>query len=79
MALLPLPPKSPDRFPLLEHHGITIEPIQHFGFSTPVKGPAPKPRMLYGARDPANGERHWRNTYEEIVALIDNQFQAGES
>lgn len=75
MALMPLPPKSPERFPLLEHHGVTIEPLQHFGFSTPVRGASPKPRMLYGAKNPANDERHWRNSYEAIIALIDGNFQ----
>jgi hypothetical protein len=78
VALFPLPPKAPDRFPLLEHNGITIEPLQHFGFSTPVKGAAPKPRMLYGARNPQNNERHWRSSYEEITSLIDGGFEAEE-
>lgn len=74
MALMPLPPKAPDRFPLLEHAGVAIESLQHYGFSTPAKGPAPRPRMLFGARNPADGERHWRSTYEEIVSLIDRKF-----
>lgn len=74
MALMPLPPKAPDRFPLLEHAGVTIESLQHYGFSTPVKGIAPRPRMLFGARNPADGERHWRGSYEEIVSLIDRNF-----
>ena len=78
MALMPLPPKAPDKFPLLEHNQIAIETIQHFGFSTPVKGPSPKPRMLYGARNPADGERHWRSSYEEIVSLIDRSFSEQE-
>lgn len=72
---MPLPPKSPERFPLLEHAGITIEPLQHFGFSTPHRGPSPRPRMLYGARNPQNNERHWRSSYEEIIALIDRNFE----
>lgn len=75
MALMPLPPKSPKRFPSLVHEGIMIETIQHFGFSTPARGAAPKPRMLYAARNPADGERHWRNSYEAIVSLINNNFQ----
>ena len=74
MALMPLPPKTPDRFPLLEHNGVSIESLQHHGFSTPLKGPAPRSRMLFGARNPADGERHWRSSYEEIVALIDRDF-----
>lgn len=75
VALMPLPPKSPERFPLLEHQGVTIEPLQHFGFSSPARGIAPKARMLYGARNPQDNERHWRSSYEEIVALIDRKFQ----
>lgn len=75
MALMPLPPRAPERFPSLEHEGITIEALQHFGFSTPVKGAAPKARMLYAARNPADGERHWRNSYEAIIALINKNFQ----
>jgi hypothetical protein len=74
VALMPLPPKSPERFPLLEHAGVTIEPLQHFGFSTPARGIAPKARMLYGARNPQDNERHWRSSYEEIVALIERNF-----
>ena len=72
---MPLPPKSPERFPLLEHAGIVIESLQHFGFSTPARGAGPKARMLYGARNPQDNERHWRSSYEEIVALIDRKFQ----
>jgi hypothetical protein len=78
MALMPLPPKTPERFPLLEHNGITIEPLQHFGFTTPARGPAPKVRMLYGARNPADGERHWRSSYDEIVFLIKKGFAVEE-
>lgn len=78
VALMPLPPKAPERFPLLEHNGIAIEPVQHFGFSTPARGPAPKARMIYGARNPANGERHWRSTYDEIVSLIEHNFVTNE-
>lgn len=78
MALMPLAPKAPDKLPTLEHNQIMIEPIQHYGFSTPIKGPSPKPRMLYGARNPADGERHWRSSYEEIVSLIDRNFQEQE-
>jgi hypothetical protein len=78
VALFPLPPKAPDRFPLLEHNGVTIESLQHFGFSTPLKGVSPKPRMLYGARNPLDNERHWRSSYEEITALIDTNFEVEE-
>lgn len=78
VVLMPLPPKAPERFPLLEHNGITIEPLQHFGFSTPARGPAPKARMLYGARNPADGERHWRGSYDEIVSLIERNFATNE-
>jgi hypothetical protein len=36
--------------------------------------------MLYGARNPEDGERHWRGSYEEIVSLINRNFVAsGES
>lgn len=78
MALMPLPPKSPDRLPLLEHAGITIESLIHYGFSSPTKGPSPKPRTLFAARNPSNNERHWRSSYEQIKALIDNNFQTIE-
>ena len=76
MALLP--PKAPEKLPLLEHNGITIEPIQHHGFSSPIKGSQPKARMLYGARNPADGERHWRASYDEIVSLIEKDFATEE-
>lgn len=77
--LKPRRPQAPDRLPSLEHAGITIEALQHHGFSLPVKGATPKPRMLYGARNPANGERHWRGSYEEIVSLIDKGFATSEA
>jgi hypothetical protein len=32
--------------------------------------------MLYGARNPENGERHWRSSYDEIVGLIGRNFVA---
>jgi hypothetical protein len=35
--------------------------------------------MLYGARNPADGERHWRGSYEEMVSLIDKGFAAGDN
>lgn len=69
------PPQCPDRLPLLEHAGVTIEPLIHYGFSQAERGLAPKPRSLYGVRD-SKGERHWRRSYEEIVALIDRNFEA---
>ncbi len=68
------PPLSPERLPTMEHAGTTIEPFVHYGFSQPDRGPSPKSRTLYGARDNA-GERHWRGSYEEIVALIDRGFE----
>jgi hypothetical protein len=68
------PPLSPDMLPTMEHAGTTIHPLIHHGFSRPDRGPAPKARTLYGARD-QDGERHWRSSYEEIVALIDRGFK----
>jgi hypothetical protein len=79
MALFPLPPKAPDRLPLLEHNGLSIEALVHHGFSLPRKGPAPKARMLYAVRNPADGERHWRSTYDAIVSLIDSGFQENQA
>lgn len=68
------PPKAPDRLPSLEHSGVSIEVLQHHGYSSPERGPSPKTRTLYGARNPEDGERHWRGSYEEMVSLIDRQF-----
>lgn len=73
---MPRPPQSPDRLPTLEHAGVHIEALQHYGFSIPDRGTAPKPRLLYGARNPEDGERHWRSSYDEIVSLIDRGFVA---
>lgn len=72
------PPKSPVRLPLLEHNGVTIEPILHYGYSRDSKGRPGKERQLYGARDPITGERHWRSSYDEITGLIDNGFPVRE-
>jgi hypothetical protein len=58
----------------MEHAETTIETFVHHGFSQPDRGPSPKSRTLYGARDQA-GERHWRGSYEEIVSLIDRRFE----
>ncbi len=77
--LKPLHPHAPDRLPSLEHNGIFIEVLQHHGFVTPARGPLPQARMLYGARNPADGERHWRGSYEEMVSLIDKGFAAGDN
>lgn len=77
--LKPRRPQAPDRLPSLEHAGISIEALQHHGFSIPAKGPMPAARMLYGARNPADGERHWRGSYEEMVALIDKGFDTGDN
>ena len=70
---MPLPPQAPERLPSIDHNGTTIEIIQHHGFSTPNRGPAPKSRILYGARD-ENNERHWRSTLDEMVSLIERGF-----
>lgn len=69
-------PKEVDRLPLLEHNGVEIQPIIHYGFSTPSKG-MPVARTIYGARD-ANGERHWRSSLHEIHQLIDGGFAVKE-
>ena len=66
-------PRAVDHLPLLEHNGIEILPIVHYGFSSPKKGPQPAARTLYGARD-GNGERHWRSSLHEIEKLIDGGF-----
>lgn len=71
---MPLPPQMPDRFPSQEHNGILIEVISHYGYSIPDTGPAPASRMLYGARNPVDNERHWRGSKSEIVSLIDRNF-----
>jgi len=68
------PPKQPSQLPSIDHNGTNVEVWEHYGYSTPSKGPAPKSRVLYAARD-ANQERHWRGTYEEIKNLIDRNFQ----
>lgn len=68
-------PAAPEWLPVLVHEGILIEPIIHHGFSRPLWGPPPVARTLYGARNPADGERHWRSTYDEITSLIDRAFQ----
>ena len=73
---MPKPPLAPDKLPTLDHQGITIEAIHHHGFSMPDRGAAPRSRMLYGARNPEDGDRHWRSTYEEIVSLINRNFVA---
>ena len=70
-----LPPKPVDKLPLLEHNGAEILPIVHHGFSKPSKGPQPAARTIYGAKD-QNGERHWRSSLHEIVALIERNFEA---
>lgn len=66
-------PRSVDHLPLLEHNGVEILPIVHYGFSSPSKGPQPAVRTIYGARDKKN-ERHWRSSLNEIKKLIDNDF-----
>ena len=73
MSAMALPPKAPDRLPQLEHAGIAIEAIRHYGFVSPPRGNV-IPRMIYGARNPANNERHWRRSYDELVSLIDRGF-----
>ncbi len=78
---MPRPPQTPDKLPLIDYQGVTIEPIQHYGFCIPDKGPMPKPRVMYGARNPEDGERHWRSSYDEIISLINRGFvvASGES
>jgi len=66
-------PRSVDHLPLLVHNGVEIQPIVHYGFSSPNKGPRPASRTLYGARD-GNGERHWRSSLDEMQQLIDKGF-----
>jgi hypothetical protein len=73
MGIMALPPKAPDHLPQLEHEGVSIEVVRHYGFTTPKRGQA-LPRMLYAARNPSDNERHWRRSYDEIVALIDRNF-----
>lgn len=70
---MPSAPFTPDMLPSLEHNGTAITVINHHGFSRPDRGPAPKSRILYGARDKKN-ERHWRASFEEISSLIDRKF-----
>jgi len=70
-------PKAVDHLPLLEHNGVEILPIIHYGFSSPNKGPQPAARTIYGARDP-NGERHWRSSLHELYQLIDGGFATKE-
>lgn len=72
---MPSAPLSPDVLPSLEHNGITITVLNHHGYSTPDRGPLPKSRILYGARD-ENNERHWRGSLEEISQLIDRGFSS---
>lgn len=71
------PPRAVDHLPTLEHNGVEILPVIHYGFSTPKKGPQPAPRTLYGAKD-EKGERHWRSTLDDIQKLIENNFQQVE-
>lgn len=68
-----LPPKTPDRLPSLEHEGIAVEVVRHYGFTTPARGNS-VPRIIYGARNPEDNERHWRSSYDEITSLIDHGF-----
>ncbi len=70
---MPTAPPAPDRLPLLEHNGTTIEVYQHHGYSRPDRGPLPPSRILYAARD-QNNERHWRGSLDEIESLIDRGF-----
>jgi len=71
------PPRAVDLLPLIVHNGTEIQPIIHYGFSSPKKGPQPQPRTMYGARD-LNGERHWRSSLHEMEQLIDNGFATTE-
>ena len=71
-------PKPIDKLPLLSHNGVDIEPIIHYGFSSPEKGPRPAARTIYGARD-KNGERHWRSSLDDLQQLIDKGFAIEET
>jgi hypothetical protein len=71
------PPRAVDHLPLLEHNGVEILPIIHYGFSSPQRGQQPASRTMYGARDQKN-ERHWRSSLREIQQLIDNGFSIEE-
>lgn len=70
---MPTAPPVPDKLPLLEHNGTTIEVYQHHGFSIPDRGPRPASRILYAARD-SNNEYHWRASLDEMQSLIDRGF-----
>jgi len=70
---MPTAPPVPDKLPLLEHNGTTIEAYQHHGFSIPDRGFRPASRILYAARD-NNNERHWRASLDEMQSLIDRGF-----
>jgi len=71
------PPRPVEKLPLLEHMGVEILPVVHHGFSSPVKGPQPAARTIYGARD-GKGERHWRSSLDEMHQLIENGFALSE-
>jgi hypothetical protein len=71
---MPTAPLSPDKLPSIDHNGTLVEIIQHYGYSTPNRGPLPSPRIMYGARD-TKGERHWRSSLHEITSLIDHGFK----
>lgn len=69
------PPKPVEQLPSLEHNGTEIICRIHYGFSSPMRGPQPAARYLYGAVSP-KGERHWRNNLNDLQAFIDNGFEA---
>ena len=71
---MPTAPLSPDKLPSIDHNGTLVEIIQHYGYSTPNRGPLPSLRIMYGARD-TKGERHWRSSLHEITSLIDHGFK----
>jgi hypothetical protein len=71
---MPTAPPTPDQLPSADHNGTLVEVFQHYGYSTPDRGPMPSPRTLYGARD-KKGERHWRSSLHEITSLIDHGFK----
>jgi hypothetical protein len=71
---MPSSPQAPDVLPSLEHNGVAITVLNHHGYSTPDRGPLPKSRILYGARDEKE-ERHWRASLEEINQLIERGFK----
>jgi len=72
---MPRSPQAPEQLPSIDYDGIPIQVIMHHGFSIPDRGPVPKSRILYAARD-KNNERHWRSSLDEMISLIERGFKA---